>query len=127
MYHTDVGWLSRGSALQRFYSLKEEIGQYLAKKGQPIPELTDSVWLADFSQHNMTSERPEHEPSGAKCSDKPTVLAYQSLSDEAATFPVTNAAQYHTFPISARNNDPFSSAQYQCANEEVRLKHLISG
>ena len=48
MYHTDVRWLSRGSALQRFYSLKEEIGQFLAKKGQPMSELTDPVWLADF-------------------------------------------------------------------------------
>lgn len=48
IYHNDVRWLSRGSALQRFYSLREEIGQFLAKKGQPMPELSDPVWLADL-------------------------------------------------------------------------------
>ncbi|KAK3549650.1 hypothetical protein QTP86_005414 [Hemibagrus guttatus] len=48
VYHNDVRWLSRGSALQRFYSLREEIGQFLAKKGQPMPELSDPFWLADL-------------------------------------------------------------------------------
>uniref|UniRef100_A0A8D2LVJ3 Uncharacterized protein n=1 Tax=Varanus komodoensis TaxID=61221 RepID=A0A8D2LVJ3_VARKO len=48
VYHNEVRWLSRGSALQRFYSLREEIGQNLAKKGQLMPELSDPVWLADF-------------------------------------------------------------------------------
>ncbi|KAF7237537.1 Chromodomain-helicase-DNA-binding protein 1-like [Varanus komodoensis] len=48
VYHNEARWLSRGSALQRFYSLREEIGQFLAKKGQPMPELSDPVWLADF-------------------------------------------------------------------------------
>ncbi|KAF4087849.1 hypothetical protein AMELA_G00076080 [Ameiurus melas] len=48
VHHNNVRWLSRGSALQRFYSLREEIGQFLAKKGQPMPELSDPVWLADF-------------------------------------------------------------------------------
>uniref|UniRef100_A0A087XRL1 HAT C-terminal dimerisation domain-containing protein n=1 Tax=Poecilia formosa TaxID=48698 RepID=A0A087XRL1_POEFO len=44
VYHNDVRWLSRGSALQRFYSLRE----FLAKKGQLMPELSDPVWLSDF-------------------------------------------------------------------------------
>nr|XP_057931891.1 general transcription factor II-I repeat domain-containing protein 2 [Doryrhamphus excisus] len=48
LYHTDVRWLSRGSALQRFFSLREEIGQFLTKKGQPMPQLNDPVWLADL-------------------------------------------------------------------------------
>ncbi|XP_053505708.1 general transcription factor II-I repeat domain-containing protein 2A isoform X1 [Ictalurus furcatus] len=48
VYHNDVRWLSRGSALQRFYSLREEIGQFLAKKGQLMLELSDPIWLADF-------------------------------------------------------------------------------
>lgn len=78
----------------------------------------------------MTSEHAEHEPSGAKCSGKPTVFANISLWDQAATFPkapVTNAAQYHIFPINAGNNDQFSREQYQCANEEVCSRHIISG
>ena len=48
VYHNDVRWLSQGSALQRFYSLRKEIGQFLAKKGQPVPALSVPVWLADF-------------------------------------------------------------------------------
>ncbi len=48
LYHNDVRWLSRGSALQRFYSLRREIGHFLEEKGQPMPELSDPVWLADL-------------------------------------------------------------------------------
>ncbi|XP_077340548.1 general transcription factor II-I repeat domain-containing protein 2-like [Lithobates pipiens] len=48
LYHNDVRWLSRGSALQRFYSLKKEIGEFLETKGQPMRELFDPMWLADL-------------------------------------------------------------------------------
>ena len=44
VYHNDVRWISRGSALQRFYSLRKEIRQFLEKKGQ----LSVPVWLVDF-------------------------------------------------------------------------------
>ncbi|XP_061403616.1 general transcription factor II-I repeat domain-containing protein 2B-like [Lethenteron reissneri] len=49
VYHNDVRWLSRGSALQRFFSLKEEIGHFLDEKGQPMEELFDPVWLANLA------------------------------------------------------------------------------
>ncbi|XP_072303167.1 general transcription factor II-I repeat domain-containing protein 2 [Eucyclogobius newberryi] len=49
VYHNDVRWLCRGSALQRFCSLRQEIGEFMAKKGQSITELSDPVWLADLS------------------------------------------------------------------------------
>ena len=49
IYHNDVRWLSRGSALQRFFALREEIGQFLSEKGQPMEELSDPVWLADLA------------------------------------------------------------------------------
>ena len=48
LYHKDVRWLSMGSALQRFFSLRGEIGQFLVEKGRPMPELSDAVWIADF-------------------------------------------------------------------------------
>lgn len=48
VYHNDVRWLSRGSALSRFYSLRQEIGEFLAEKGQPMGELSDPMWLADL-------------------------------------------------------------------------------
>ena len=49
IYHTDVRWLSRGSALQCFFSLRREIGQFLAEKGKPMQELSDPVWLGDVA------------------------------------------------------------------------------
>ncbi|XP_077340540.1 general transcription factor II-I repeat domain-containing protein 2-like [Lithobates pipiens] len=48
LYHNDVRWLSRGSALQRFYSLKKEIGEFLETKEQPMRELSDPMGLADL-------------------------------------------------------------------------------
>ena len=94
-----------------------------------MPKLSVPVWLADFGflVDLTTSER---KPSGANCSGKPTVFTHQSLWDQAATFPkasVTNAVQYHIFPIAAGNIDQFSREQYQCANEEVCSRQLISG
>ena len=41
--HTDVRWLSRGFAPQRFFSLREEIGRFLAERGQTMQELSDTV------------------------------------------------------------------------------------
>ncbi|KAL3968683.1 KRAB domain-containing zinc finger protein [Sarotherodon galilaeus] len=49
IYYNDVRWLSRGSALQRFFSLREEIKQFLDEKGQPMEELSDPVWLANLA------------------------------------------------------------------------------
>lgn len=49
LYHCDVRWLSRGSVLQRFYSLRSEIDQFLREKGQPLHELSDPLWLADLA------------------------------------------------------------------------------
>ncbi|XP_072274649.1 general transcription factor II-I repeat domain-containing protein 2A-like [Pyxicephalus adspersus] len=48
LYHNDVRWLSQGSALQRFYSLRKEIKEFLETKGQPMRELSDAIWLADL-------------------------------------------------------------------------------
>lgn len=48
VYHNDVRWLSRGSALKRVCSLREEIGQFFSKKGQPMQELSDALWLTDL-------------------------------------------------------------------------------
>lgn len=48
LYHSDVRWLSRGSVLQRFYSLRSEIDQFL-EKGRPLHELSDPLWLVDLA------------------------------------------------------------------------------
>ena len=48
VYYTDVRWLSRGSALMCFYSLRQQIGEFLAEKKQPMQELSDPLWLADL-------------------------------------------------------------------------------
>lgn len=49
IYHSDVRWLSRGSVLQRFYSLRSEIDRFLKEKGKPLHELNDPLWLADLA------------------------------------------------------------------------------
>ncbi|KAK2863732.1 hypothetical protein Q7C36_002886 [Tachysurus vachellii] len=46
---TDVRWLSRGSLLQRFYSLRSEIDKFLKEKGRPLHKLSDPLWLADLA------------------------------------------------------------------------------
>jgi len=48
VYYTDVRWLSRGSAPMCFYSLRQQIGEFLAEKKQPMQELSDPLWLADL-------------------------------------------------------------------------------
>ncbi len=42
-------WLSRGSALQRFYSLRSEIDQFLKEKNLTLDQLNDPGWLADLA------------------------------------------------------------------------------
>ncbi|XP_072221995.1 general transcription factor II-I repeat domain-containing protein 2 [Leuresthes tenuis] len=49
LYHCDVRWLSRGSVLQRFYSLRSEIDKFLKEKDKPLRELSDPLWLADLA------------------------------------------------------------------------------
>lgn len=49
IYHNDVRWLSLGNALQHFFFLRREIGQFLDEKGHAMKELSDPKWLADLA------------------------------------------------------------------------------
>ena len=51
LHHSDVRWLSRGSTLQRIFSLQEEIGLFLTQKGQPMQELAGLALLVDTTKH----------------------------------------------------------------------------
>uniref|UniRef100_A0A671DNN0 SPIN-DOC-like zinc-finger domain-containing protein n=1 Tax=Rhinolophus ferrumequinum TaxID=59479 RepID=A0A671DNN0_RHIFE len=49
LYHSEAPWLSRGSVLRRFYSLRSEIDQFFKEKDRPLHELSDPRWLADLA------------------------------------------------------------------------------
>ena len=48
-YQTDVRWLSRGAVLKRFFELREEIGQFLEKKGRPVEDFKCPEWVRDLA------------------------------------------------------------------------------
>lgn len=50
MYSTTVTCAGSGATLlQRFYSLRSEINQFLREKGRPLHELSDPLWLTDLA------------------------------------------------------------------------------
>ena len=49
LYFTDVRWLSKGRMIKKFYDLREEVVQFLKKKGQPMHEMEDESWICDLA------------------------------------------------------------------------------
>ncbi len=49
LYCCEVRWLSKGSMLNRFYVLKNEIKLFMDMKGEPIPELDQDQWMCDLA------------------------------------------------------------------------------
>nr|KAF6426386.1 hypothetical protein HJG59_009094 [Molossus molossus] len=49
VYHCEVQWLSHGNMLMRFYKLRDEVKQFMERKGKCIRELNDSKWLCDLA------------------------------------------------------------------------------
>ena len=49
VYYCEVGWLSKGKMLKRFYDLRSEIFTFMEMKGNSIPELSDDGWVRDLA------------------------------------------------------------------------------
>lgn len=48
-YYTEVGWLSKGQMLKRFYNLRTEIKIFMETKGKPVTEFEDEEWVLDLA------------------------------------------------------------------------------
>ncbi|XP_075769679.1 general transcription factor II-I repeat domain-containing protein 2-like isoform X1 [Pelodiscus sinensis] len=49
LYFTEVYWLSRGSALKRFFELKTEVKRFMEEIKVPVPEFEDPRWMTDLA------------------------------------------------------------------------------
>ena len=48
LYYAKVRWLSRGRCLERFWNLKEEVGNFMTENGSLVPQLEDGKCLLDL-------------------------------------------------------------------------------
>jgi hypothetical protein len=48
LYYTEVRWLSRGKVLKRVFEQKDQIGEFVARKGKPVHQFSDPEWMTDF-------------------------------------------------------------------------------
>ncbi|XP_076228031.1 general transcription factor II-I repeat domain-containing protein 2-like [Nomia melanderi] len=48
-YFTEIQWLSRGKAVERFFMFRKEIRLSMEQTGNPVPELENSNWMKDLA------------------------------------------------------------------------------
>lgn len=112
VHHNDVSLLSRRSELQRFYSLRGEI----KPSGQPMPELSDPVWLADLG---FLVDTTKHLNTLIMSLQGQNAVASQLYSHIKAFGTKLQLFQRHllkTQPNTTNfpgNNDQFSTGQYR--------------
>ena len=58
-YHTEVRWLNRAAVLKRFFELREEIGQFMEKKGKPVKAFAFPEWVSGSCLHGGYYRAPE--------------------------------------------------------------------
>lgn len=123
IYHNDVRWLSRGSAM-RFCSLREKIERFLGKKGHPMEELSDPVWLADLAFLVDITKHLNALNIYLQGQDAAVSQLYAHIKAFGTKLQLFQ--KHCALPSFERGHRQFPTGQHRCANEELCNSYCIS-
>lgn len=110
--------------MQRFFSLREKIGRFWSKKGHPMEELSDPVWLADLA---FLVDIAKHLNALNVYLQGQDAVVSQLYAHIKAFGPKLQLFQKHcALPSFERRYRQFPTGQHWCANDELCNSYCIS-